>query len=353
MSVQLSKIEWCDLTVNFWEGCTKVSPGCANCYAEDRDQRYHQGAHWGKGAPRKPVAAGPEKAKRMNAIAAKALFCRDLTTSKRGPITEEDRGKEPDRYEPVRPLAFCMSLGDFFDPEVSIEMTIAALNVISQAGHIDWMILTKRPELILEHLQLALQSLPAGDQFDRLNSLLIGWLSGDPPENIALGTSAEDQKRWDQRVPVLAGIPAAARFVSAEPLLGPIDISEHETTLDLVITGGESGAKARPCHPAWIETIHKDCHRTGLAHHHKQWGEWVDTEIVKPPKEWHPTQGRAIFLQEDGTVTGVGAGPKGSRMLWRAGKATAGSEIMELDSKIRKHSHPLLKFPLVHAPGRG
>lgn len=351
--MQLTKIEWCDATINFWEGCTKVSPGCKNCYAENRDIRWHEGKHWGKDAPRKWVKAGELRARALDSLSENGLFCLDRATGHRGPIRPEQttekihrEGMEFLRFHPVRPLVFCLSLGDFFDPEVGTYFRIQAFKTIAASPGIDWMILTKRPHLIVNQLQAAWQSLQADETWERTGEMLAGWLSGDPPANVALGTSVENQAALDERLDPIREAPARRRFLSAEPLLGPLRFPWTMGGIHQIITGGESGAKARPCHPAWITSIARQAQERGIAHHHKQWGEWVDTEIVPPPAGWTPGAGRAVYIDREGSITGPGHSPvAGARMLWQAGKRAAGSEMLDLETGQRRYSKGLLQFP--------
>jgi protein gp37 len=106
------------------------------------------------------------------------------------------------------------------------------------------------------------------------------WIEGEPPENVWVGTTVEDQQRADERIPALLAIPARVRFLSMEPLLGPVDISRFVSSrmwpaerLHWVITGGESGRNARPSHPDWFRDLRDQAQAAGVAFHFKQWGE--------------------------------------------------------------------------------
>jgi protein gp37 len=137
-------------------------------------------------------------------------------------------------------------------------------DLIEQTPHLDWMLLTKRPENMA-------RMAPArwGDR----------W-----PDNIWAGCTAEDQQAFNERVRHLVAFSAAVRFISYEPALGPLDLDGaagiDAEDLDLVICGGESGHGARPMHPDWARAVRDQCQRAGVAFHFKQWGEWAPAEHV-------------------------------------------------------------------------
>lgn len=219
-------IEWTDATVNFWHGCKKVSPGCKFCYMYRDKARYGQD-------PMKVVRSAP------------ATFNAAL------------KWAEPKRI-------FTCSWSDFFIDEAD-EWREAAWDIIRRTPQHSWQILTKRPERILDHL-------PAD------------W--GDGWENVWLGVSVESQKYAEERIPYLLDVPAQTKFLSCEPLLGPLDLTdlayEHpgpewsgqNKLVDWIITGGESGAKdkIRPAELDWFRSIRDQCQEAGVAYFHKQHG---------------------------------------------------------------------------------
>jgi len=218
-----SKIEWTDHTFNPWIGCTKVSPGCAHCYAEAIELRY--GADlWGKGKPRKKTSdkywAEPLK---WNKAAAESG---------------------------TRPRVFCASMCDVFDQEVLDEWRSELFELIEATPHLDWLILTKRPEAIDVPL----------------------------PASVWLGTSVEDQTRAQERIEPLLSIPVRIHFLSVEPLLGPLCITDalpsgsYWEGLDWIIVGGESGPQARPMSLKWVTNIARECREQGWAFFLKQLG---------------------------------------------------------------------------------
>lgn len=265
-----SNIEWTDHTFNPWIGCQKVSPGCDHCYAETWDARGLQGQarRWGPHADRTRTSPGNwNKPRAWNRAAAAA-------------------GK--------RARVFCASLADVFDnhPSIKDQWRADLWELIAETPHLDWLLLTKRPQNIIKMLP------------DRYNlSISKPWGQGWP--NVWLGTTVENQAEADRRIPHLLAVPARVRFLSCEPLLGPVDLTEatrsvlrNQSYLNLnlhwVIAGGESGQNARPMNPYWAETLRDQCVAAGVAFHFKQWGEWgPEPPPLKtvPRSMWHDACG--------------------------------------------------------------
>lgn len=259
---EVTTISWCDRTFNPWEGCSKVSPGCLNCYAETRNHRFG-GDNWGKGKPRRRTSAAnwklPVKWNR-----------------------EHDRNMAAGYGSIERPRVFCASLADWLDDEVPIEWLADLLNLIADTPNLDWLLLTKRPEHCFDRINAATRC--AHYKADgRL------WtLAGLVPHNVWIGTSVEDQQRADERIPQLLKIPAKVRFLSVEPMLGPVDfgfrmdqnrsdpaIQQYKREsicgqLHWVIFGGESGKGARLCNVEWIREGVRQCKAAGVAAFVKQ-----------------------------------------------------------------------------------
>lgn len=205
-------IEWCSATWNPWMGCTKVSPGCAHCYMF-REQR-----HYGH---------DPELVRRS-----KTKFT------------------EPTKWASPR-LIFTCSWSDWFHPTADAWRD-EAWDVIRRTPQHTYQILTKRPERMGDHLPL-------------------DWADGYP--NVWLGVSVEND-RWVTRIPYLHAIPATIRFLSCEPLLGPLALGGMLDGIHWVIVGGESGPRARPMDIRWARTILADCRASGAAFFLKQLGGW-------------------------------------------------------------------------------
>lgn len=227
---ETTKISWTDHTFNPWIGCTKVSAGCANCYAEALDGRWGHDS-WGPGKPRRRTSA----------------------SNWNEPIKWNAKAKAAGR----RARVFCASLADVFDAEAPEGALEDLWTLIRLTPSLDWLLLTKRPERIRA-------SLPKD------------WGAGYP--NVWLGTSVENQAAADERIPVLLGVPARVRFLSCEPLLGPVSIQEAHTRVEgglgihWAIVGGESGPGFRPMSPVWARNLRDECGRLGVAFFYKQDG---------------------------------------------------------------------------------
>ncbi len=217
-----SGIEWTTHTFNPWVGCTKVSPACDHCYAEAWDKRF-DGGRW-----------GPHSA-------------RTRTKTWGNPVKWNRQAAETG----TRPRVFCASLADVFDNHKSIqgEWRRDLWSLIKATPNLDWLLLTKRPQNIAKMLP-------------------DGW--GDGWSNVWLGTTVENQTEWNRRWPHLARVPAAIRFISAEPLLGPVDMI-GQGQLHWLITGGESGTNFRPADADWFRSLRDQCEMLDIAFLFKQW----------------------------------------------------------------------------------
>ena len=223
-----SKIEWTTHTFNPWWGCTKVSEACKHCYAEAWAKRVGQNV-W-----------GPKPERRF---------------------LSDNHWRQPLKWNrdaegaAERPRVFCASMADVFeDRDELLETRDRLFDLIEATPNLDWLLLTKRPQNVA-----------------RLARWTDNW-----PGNVWLGTTVELQTRADELLPYLESIPAKVRFISAEPLLGPLDLRRWlGSTIDWVITGGESGPKARPASPQWFTELHAQCMRAETAFHFKQWGDWA------------------------------------------------------------------------------
>ncbi len=304
-----TNISWCDATFNAWIGCSKVSPGCANCYAEELDTRRFSKtlggtkanpvSHWGKGAPRYRTSA--------------KMWKEPLTWNRKSAEQEAARCRDGEAAiddERHRPRVFCASLSDWLDDEVPIEWLADLLKLIHDTPNLDWLLLTKRPENWRDRLANAMghldKDIPQATEEQEtalLSAAMLGdmekfsavaeplkrkpealmageWIGGKAPKNVWLGTSIENQAMADKRIPALAGIPANVRFLSMEPLLEEVDISHPIanaspgiiTPIHWTILGGESGNDARPCDWRWIQSGLKQCWRLGIRPFVKQLG---------------------------------------------------------------------------------
>lgn len=257
-------IEWCDHTFNPWEGCTKVSPGCANCYAHARNRRFGGGTapNWGPGAVRRRTSAANWKL--------------PLRWNKQAEGGVEFPADVPPWTKRRRPRVFCASLADWLDDEVPVEWLADLLDLIRRTPNLDWLLLTKRPENWRRKIEQV-----AGMQHEA-DRLCIPWYEGCAPRNVWIGTSVEDQPRAKERIPHLLNIPARVRFLSCEPLLGSVDLSYAcfngadsfgaMPGIDWVICGGESGPGARLTTVEWAWDLRLQCRRAGVPFFMKQLG---------------------------------------------------------------------------------
>ncbi len=279
-------IEWCDFSFNPWLGCTKVSSACDHCYAEAWAKRTGQPELW----------SGDRR--------------RTTDAYWRQPLKWDRRAKAAG----VRATVFCASLADVFDNQVPPSWRDDLWALIAATPNLTWLLLTKRPQNIAKMLP--------GACVEQLVGRDLPW----PWPNVALGVTAENQTEADRRIPALLQTPARWRFVSCEPLLGPMNLrylraggprrvdalmgEEHvrrrfpdggfgdmepagrTARLDLVIAGGESGPGARPMHPGWARSLRDQCAAVGVAFHMKQWGEWLPWEPEHGPC-WVSQNGRS------------------------------------------------------------
>lgn len=297
-----TNIEWCDITINFWSGCTMVSPGCSNCYAKARDDRHLQGpvSHWGKGAPRLKVAGAVKAAVAANKKPWICDACGKASRDKPFDCCKDAKGHPTIHFH--RRRVFSLSLGDWLDKEVPIEWLAEMLATIRKCNDLTWILCTKQPENFLTRLEQAQDYL-----FDHGDRKAAGWIHvwrkhGIPPASVILLTSVENQATADERIPLLLRIPAACHGISLEPMLEPVDISlitdkdnhpgcasfdvlkghmiHHDDdnnytdaeALDWVILGGESGPDARPCNAEWFIPIVEQCQAAGVPVFVKQLG---------------------------------------------------------------------------------
>ncbi|MBR8434847.1 phage Gp37/Gp68 family protein [Burkholderia cenocepacia] len=325
-----TKIEWCDHTFNPWEGCQKVGPGCDHCYAETRNARFAGGTavNWGPGAPRR----------------------RTSPANWRKPLAWEATHAEFFAAHGRRQRVFCASLADVFDNAVDLAWRVDLFRLIAKTPNLAWLLLTKRIGNARAMLNEVVDELSCGlNTWDEL-----------PWPGVWIGTTVVNQAEADRDIPKLLEVPARMRFLSMEPLLGPVRLDAirgHEWDEDLrvdvltghgitsprqeephrvldemidwVIVGGESGPGARPMHPDWARSLRDQCSAAGVAFHFKQHGEWA-------PGSGDFGTGRfeTAAIARDGRVAPGGhrvedfprgaASGDGWAMVHRAGKRAAG-----------------------------
>ncbi len=271
---EISRIEWTDATWNPVTGCTKVSQGCKNCYAErDWARLVHLPAYHGRAFT--DVECHPER------------------------LDQPSRWKRPRRV-------FVNSMSDIFHPAVPFEFIEQVHDVIRECAQHIFQILTKRPDRMLAFWKW------------RKAVYLANAYTSTPPRNAWYGVSVEDQLTADERIPLLLQTPAAVRWISAEPLLGPVSLvvpfdgakvdsavgaKPGIHALDWVVAGGESGPKARPSHPDWFRSLRDQCRAAGVPFLFKQWGEWQIASMENGHHDCDMARNRAHWIHVDGAIT--------------------------------------------------
>lgn len=251
-----SKIEWTDHTFNPWIGCTKVSPACDHCYAERSTPSRTLAVQWGAGQPRRRTTPGN--------------WALPLRWNAQADAFEAQHGR--------RQRVFCASLADVFDNEVPDVWRVELFELIEATPRLDWLLLTKR----------------IGNVRDMMRRIL---RPGTLPPHVWLGATICNQPEADRDISKLLAVDARVRFLSMEPLLGPVNLANmpHPNRakgadwvrlqvlarngmgpgIHWVIAGGESGPQARPMHPDWVRSLRNQCLDAGVPFFFKQWGEWL------------------------------------------------------------------------------
>lgn len=314
-----SPIEWTDATWNPIVGCSIATTGCTHCYAMKMAARIEA------------MGTAPHYAGTTKKVNGNAVWTGKLALAPERILTQPLRWKEPRRI-------FVNSMGDLFHEDVPDEWIDRVFAVMALAPQHTFQVLTKRAKRMREYLTAG-GPMPLDRPFDRMRWYVFHHFYGKgdgspesikaareayegvaawPLPNVWLGVSAERQQEADERIPELLATPAAIRFVSAEPLLGPIDFERvklpqivnpldalrgmtwqqmnhgryagqriysglvfgGDRGLDWIIVGGESGPDARPMHPAWVRSIRDQCAAASVSFFFKQWGEWAPGECA-------------------------------------------------------------------------
>lgn len=295
-----TEISWAHFTFNGWWGCIHVSPACDACYAEILAARFAPGM-WEKDGPRR--------------------FFGDKHWDE--PLKWNRRAvKNGTRYR-----VFSASMSDVFEDHPDVGSHRERLWALIEATpNLDWMLLTKRPQNIRRMVPAA-------------------WLDpGDWPPYVWAGCTVENQRYANVRIPQLLGVPAPIRFLSVEPMLGPVDLSrwlwrfgrsslpvdpygnEPSGLISWVICGGESGRTPRPMLPSWARSLRDQCVTAGVSFHAKQWGEWMPyTDAYNLLGYDDPVFARAAREVERGEPKVITAhDPTDPDAMIRVGKNTAG-----------------------------
>jgi protein gp37 len=331
-----TSIEWATHTFNPWSGCHKVSPACTNCYAANAMPSARRFAEWGPNEARVP--------------ASESYWRQPLSWDRKAAAAGE------------RHRVFCASMADVFEDRRDLdEWRWRLLALIALTPNLDWLLLTKRPDHMAAVLndpatyQKVLNAATAWRTTTRggtarFNELIHIGIS-DPARgwrNLWAGTTVEDQEHADERIPELLKVPARVRFLSMEPLLGPVDLRSHLhatacpmhpsdgtkyasfgcpgcNRIHWVIAGGESGRRARPSHPDWFRSLRDQCAAAGVPFFFKQHGEWLpfyDRDRDDP--DWADIPDEVDGVQRINLAGGRGF--HGDRVVYlrKVGKAAAG-----------------------------
>ena len=296
-----TKIEWANHTFNPWFGCQKVGPGCDHCYAEGWAKRSGL-VQWGPGTDRrrsseanwrKPIKWNRQAEIQHNAWQAFKDSHPGLTDAQ---LVEVGFAK------PERPRVFCASLADVFDNAIPDAWRMDLFSLIAKTPYLDWLLVTKRVGNVMR--------MCSGD------GLMFDMIA----DRVWLGVTICNQEEADRDIPKLMQIPAKVRWLSMEPLLGPVDLSQwldiiqHEDgaawmrrnighlhdMLDWVVVGGESGPHARPMNPDWAYELRDQCDAADVPFLFKQWGEWV----TAGNRAFGTVKGEVRHIRSDGSFWG-------------------------------------------------
>ncbi len=331
-----TSIEWTDATWNPVRGCTRVSEGCRNCYAERVARRFS-----GTGMPYEGLATSVG---RWNG----------KTRLVEGAIDQPLRWKRPRRI-------FVNSTSDLFHESLTDEEIDRIFAVMLLAQQHTFQVLTKRSARMRNYFADKYERhgviLLAAEKFSPSQPTRMAW----PLPNVWLGVSVENQAAADERIPMLLETPAAVRFISAEPLLGPVDLRNVNplkldaadspvlidtltghvkgpddmlpAQIDWVIAGGESGPGARPMHPDWARSLRDQCAVAGVPYFFKQWGEWSPIADDLFPFKHEPGSliGMTTVCSTDrkriGERSFAAFSAAGNARMERVGKRAAGAEL--------------------------
>ncbi len=333
-----SKIEWTRHTFNPVRGCTKVSEGCANCYAETMSGRNpNLLGIWGSFGTRIVASADMwRQPLKWNKAAEKAgerhrVFCASLAglfEEWPGMIHFYQVDEDTDKpaigcawYVPGRGVVPAGQTSAHYNRKerqaTLQDVRDQVFALIEQTPHLDWLLLTKRPQNVLRMVPEK-------------------WKAGFPA-NVWIGATVENQARADERIPQLLNIPATVRFLSCEPLLGPVDLGwpiagapahfwkggkpTENDRIHWVICGGESGPGARPMHPDWARSLRDQCSAAGVPFFFKQWGEWLYPPDIGLSFDDFPKAERGQVWTSTGPTSRKGYD------LVRVGKKKAGREL--------------------------
>lgn len=331
-----STIEWTDATWQIVTGCSVVTAGCTNCYAMrlagSRLQHHPSRLGLTRETKAGPVWTGEV---RFNAQW----------------LTQPLRWKRPRKI-------FVAAHGDLFHEAVPDDVLDQVFAVMALCPQHIFQVLTKRADRMRAYLSAEDLPIRVQDTVDNMEPNGIHrfadhepWIADEfPLRNVWLGVSVEDQRRADERIPDLLATPAAVRWISAEPLLGPVDLKHIRpqdraeidalrgmdfdqglpcARLDWVVVGGESGPGARPMHPDWARSLRDQCAAAGVSYHFKQWGAWAELDQAKAADEagWQGNRDWMVLSRDGALDIPDGRWPDadlGEAAVVRIGKKAAG-----------------------------
>lgn len=289
-----TSIEWTEHVWNPIRGCSRISEGCRNCYAERMAARFSANGETDQSGE-VVLSAGPFAGfARMTPSGPRWTGRVELVEDA---LEIPQRRKKPTTY-------FVNSMSDLFHEALSDEAIDCVFAVMAMAPQHRFIVLTKRAERLRRYLsdedlveRLEIETHECMEQYEELETYLEPW----PLPNVILGVSCEDQAAADERIPYLLETPAACRMVSLEPLIGPIKMDPlwlygsgfyvggvwtRNPALDWAIVGGESGPGARPMHPDWARSLRDQCAQAAVPFFFKQWGAWAWD--YNPPTDQDP-----------------------------------------------------------------
>lgn len=275
--------KWWDVSWNPFSGCTPVSEGCLNCYAQRMAGRH-------LAATRCPGCLGHGHFGDGHGSCSQ---CHGWGNVGFTPTFHPDRLDVPLHWKRPRRVFVC-SMSDPFHEAFSDEERDRVIERVARCSQHTFLVLTKRPEVMREYMGLGhpTKSFIAGQP----------W----PLPNLWLGVTAENQQRADERIPVLLDTPAAVRWVSYEPALGPVNYGEYlpwhrderQPGLDWIVTGGETGPGARPMPPEWALSVFRQCKAAGVPFFWKQAGTHLERHIAKGEVDLPDGYGTMAFTRE-------------------------------------------------------
>jgi len=294
----MSKIEWTDKTWNPVIGCSKISEGCENCYAEKMAFRLTNMLKNTKNHISNEI--------NTSCIAYSSIIENGKWNGKTA--LRKDKLQEPSKWKKPCKIFVC-DMGDLFHESVPFQWIDKIFTVCACNPHHIFQLLTKRPERALKYFNWKEPDW-ANEGMREDDGVKIPFKDWKwPLDNVWIGVTVENQEQSEIRIPLLSKIPVRIKYISCEPLLGPIDLSEiiYEGQkiyplkfINWVIAGGESGPGSRPMHPDWVRSLQDQCEATNIPFFFKQWGEYRPFEKMSKPNFYIDSATNKINFIVDG-----------------------------------------------------